>query len=66
MGNIPSQNQEFLDAIEEGIALGTIFVVITQCYKGCVSDIYEAGRALSNLGAILGNDMTSECALVKL
>jgi lysophospholipase len=39
---------------------------MTQCHEGGVNDLYETGRALVNLGAVLGNDMTTECCLAKL
>lgn len=31
-----------------------------------MNDLYETGRALVNMGAVLGNDMTIECCLAKL
>ena len=39
---------------------------MSQCHKGSVNDLYETGRALVDLGAVLGQDMTVECCYAKL
>ena len=39
---------------------------MTQCREGGVNDLYETGRALVELGAVLAFDMTLECVLAKL
>lgn len=49
-------------AIEQDV----IVVILTQCHKGGVNDLYEAGRSLTELGAVLGQDMTLECCYAKL
>ena len=54
MGNIPSNNKELLDMIKRAINDGVIIVILTQCHRGTVNDLYEAGRALTELGAVLG------------
>lgn len=41
-------------------------MIISQCHKGGVNDLYEAGRVLVELGAVLGLDMTMECCYAKL
>lgn len=41
-------------------------MILTQCHRGTVNDLYEAGRALTELGAVLGQDMTLECCYAKL
>ena len=66
MGNIPSNNKELLDMIKRAINDGVIVVILTQCHRGTVNDLYEAGRALTELGAVLGQDMTIECCYAKL
>ncbi len=66
MGNIPSNNKELLEMIKSAISDGVIVVILTQCHRGTVNDLYEAGRALTDLGAVLGQDMTLECCYAKL
>ena len=67
MGNIPSKNKDLLEMIRKAIHENDIIVVIlTQCHRGTVNDLYEAGRALTDLGAVLGQDMTLECCYAKL
>lgn len=39
---------------------------MTQCAEGGVNDLYETGRALVDLGAVLAYDMTLECIFAKL
>lgn len=39
---------------------------MTQCYQGEVSDVYETGRMLKDMGAVLAFDMTIECCYAKL
>ncbi|KZT57001.1 asparaginase-domain-containing protein [Calocera cornea HHB12733] len=64
-GNAPNRS-EVLDAIKEATTRGVVIVAISQCHKGAVSDSYQTGRALLDLGVIPGADMTPECALTKL
>lgn len=67
MGNIPSKNKELLNLINEAInEKDVIIVILTQCHRGTVNDLYEAGRVLTELGAVLGQDMTLECCYAKL
>lgn len=54
MGNIPNKNKDLLELIKKAIERDVIIVILTQCYKGTVNDLYEAGRSLTELGAILG------------
>lgn len=66
-GNGPSNDREFLAAIEAAVAQGIVVVVVTQCVRGSVRPgAYEAGSALMRAGAVPGFDMTSEAALTKL
>ena len=39
---------------------------MTQCAEGGVNDLYETGRYLVDLGAVLAFDMTFECITAKL
>lgn len=67
MGNIPSKNKDLMELMKRAIKEEDIIVVIlTQCHRGTVNDLYEAGRALTDLGAVLGQDMTLECCYAKL
>jgi L-asparaginase len=66
-GNGPSEDREFLAAIEAATAEGIVVVVVTQCVRGSVQPgAYATGRALLRAGAVPGFDMTSEAALTKL
>ena len=66
-GNGPSEDREFLAAIEAATAGGIVVVVVTQCVRGSVQPgAYATGRALLRAGAVPGFDMTSEAALTKL
>jgi len=59
-------NQELLNLIKSAIAEDVIIVVITQCHKGTVNDLYETGKTLTKMGVVLGLDMTIECCYTKL
>ncbi|TPX41746.1 hypothetical protein SeMB42_g05103 [Synchytrium endobioticum] len=65
-GNAPSNRPELLEAIREAVERGVVVVNCTQCLKGLVSDLYETGKALVQVGVVPGSDMTSEAALTKL
>jgi L-asparaginase len=66
-GNGPSDDREFLSAIEAATSKGIVVVVVTQCVRGSVQPgAYETGSALMRAGAVPGFDMTSEAALTKL
>lgn len=66
-GNGPSQDREFLAAIEAAVEAGIVVVVVTQCVRGSVQPgAYASGSALMRAGAVPGFDMTSEAALTKL
>ncbi|KIY73256.1 asparaginase-domain-containing protein [Cylindrobasidium torrendii FP15055 ss-10] len=64
-GNAP-QRKDLMDVIREACARGVVVVAISQCAKGSVSDAYETGRTLRQIGVVPGHDMTPECALGKL
>ena len=67
VGNAPSQDQGFLQVIENATRRGVVVVVCTQCSQGKVNlRDYAAGKALEDRGAISGLDMTAEAALAKL
>lgn len=66
-GNGPSQDREFLRAIEAATADGVVVVVVTQCLRGSVQPgAYATGSALIRAGAVPGADLTTEAALTKL
>lgn len=66
MGNIPSDNKKLLQVLKQAIANDVIIIIMTQCREGGVNDLYETGRALVELGAVLAFDMTVECVIAKL
>jgi lysophospholipase len=65
-GNGPSSRQDLLDVFREATERGVIIVNITQCSRGHVSPLYQAGKAFFDVGVIAGFDMTPEAALAKL
>jgi len=66
-GNGPSDDPEFLAAIEAATARGVVVVVVTQCVRGSVQPgAYATGSALMRAGAVPGFDLTCEAALTKL
>ena len=66
-GNGPSDDREFLAAIEAATSQEIVVVVVTQCVRGSVQPgAYATGSALMSAGAVPGYDMTPEAALTKL
>lgn len=67
-GNIPSASTgEMIPIIQKAYENGTLVVVCSQCVQGAVSlGAYEASKALRDIGAVTGKDMTTEAALTKL
>lgn len=67
-GNIPtSANDEMFKIIKKAKENGTLIVVSSQCIHGSVSlGAYEASKALIDIGAISGLDMTTEAMMTKL
>lgn len=67
-GNIPSSaNDVMLKIIKKAKENGTLIVVSSQCIHGSVSlGAYEASKALIDIGAISGMDMTTEAMMTKL
>jgi lysophospholipase len=55
-----------MSSLKEACDRGVVIVAISQCAKGSVSDAYETGRTLLQVGVVPGGDMTPECALTKL
>lgn len=67
VGNGPTNNADFLTALEEATARGVVIVDCTQCLRGSVHlGDYATGSALARVGVISGYDMTAEAALAKL
>jgi len=67
VGNGPTNNADFLAAVEEATARGVVIVDCTQCLRGSVTlGDYATGSALARAGVISGFDMTAEAALAKL
>ena len=67
-GNIPSAAQNsLLPIIEKAYRSGTVITVCSQCLQGAVSlGAYATSKALHDIGAVDGGDMTTEAALTKL
>lgn len=66
MGNIPTSNQKLMSLLSSAIRNDVILVIMSQCKDGGVNDLYETGRALVEIGAVLAFDMTVECVIAKL
>lgn len=65
-GNVPSNRKDLVDELKKAAERGVIIVNCTQCTTGSVSEIYESGQILSEIGIVGGFDMTPEAALTKL
>jgi L-asparaginase len=66
-GNGPTDNREFLNAIEEANENGMVILGCTQCLHGGMTQTsYATGTALTQAGVIPGRDMTIEAALTKM
>ena len=67
VGNGPTTNPDFTNAIREATKNGTIVVNCSQCRHGSVRQTnYATGTALSEAGAISGGDLTIETTIAKL
>lgn len=62
-GNAP-QRADIMTALREACDRGVVVVAISQCAKGSVSDAYETGRTLLQVGVVPGADMTPEVILL--
>ncbi|XP_046402183.1 L-asparaginase-like isoform X2 [Ischnura elegans] len=65
-GNVPSNRVDILEMIEAAIDEGLIVLNCSQCIRGSVSNAYETGKVLCDIGVTSGADMTPEAALTKL
>ncbi len=67
-GNIPSRSGgDLIPIINKAYENGILVVVCSQCVQGAVSlGAYEASKALIDIGAVSGKDMTTEAAMTKL
>ena len=67
-GNIPtSSSGALIPIINKAYENGILIIVCSQCIQGSVSlGAYEASKALIDIGAISGKDMTTEAAMTKL
>ena len=66
MGNLPTANSRLMNILSSAIENDVIIVIMSQCKDGGVNDLYETGRSLTKVGAILAYDMTVECIISKL
>lgn len=67
-GNIPSSSSgALIPIINKAYENGILVIVCSQCIQGSVSlGAYEASKALIDIGAVSGKDMTTEAAMTKL
>ena len=66
-GNVPSSQEALLHIIAKAHKSGSVIVARSQCAQGQVLlGTYAASRALVDIGAAAGGDMTTEAALTKL
>ena len=49
-GNVPNNRADIFDALRDATDRGVIIVNITQCMRNGVTDIYESGRLLVDVG----------------
>ncbi len=67
VGNGPTDNRAFMEALADAVRRGMVIVDCTQCLKGTVDlEGYATGSALARIGVLSGFDMTVEAALAKL
>lgn len=67
VGNGPTNEADFLAAIQEAASRGVVIVDCSQCLRGTVNlGGYATGSALARAGVISGFDMTAEAALTKM
>ncbi|MBN8613182.1 MAG: asparaginase [Deltaproteobacteria bacterium] len=64
-GNFPERS-DLLDVLREAVARGVLVLNVTQCPRGEVRADYQVGRALADVGVIVGRDLTAEAAMAKL
>lgn len=64
-GNAP-QDGALVNVLADAVKRDVVIVNVTQCLKGSVNPLYEAGKKLVDVGVVPGRDMTSEAALTKL
>ena len=67
-GNIPtSSSGALIPIIDKAYHNGILVIVCSQCLQGSVSlGAYETSKALIDIGAVSGKDMTTEAAMTKL
>ncbi|XP_048456058.1 60 kDa lysophospholipase [Rhincodon typus] len=65
-GNAPDNRPDILEEFKKAVDRDVLIINCTQCLKGCVSQSYATGKALTDVGLIPGGDMTPEAALAKL
>ncbi|MFW3899282.1 asparaginase [Pseudomonas bharatica] len=66
-GTGPSDDQDFIHALEQAHSRELVVVAISQCHEGGVEfDIYAAGSRLRQAGVLSGGGLTREAAFGKL
>jgi len=65
-GNVPILEHSLIPFIDKATKVGKLIVVTSQCINGAVNfDFYECGKQAMRAGAISGNDMITEAAVIK-
>jgi len=66
-GNLPSDDEALIAALQRAVEAGLLLVNLTQCATGYVEQgVYEAGSELQRLGALDGFDLTPEAAFARM
>lgn len=65
-GNVPILDNSLIPFIDKATRSGRLVIITSQCINGAVNfDLYECGKQAMQAGAISGQDMTTEAAVIK-